>query len=162
MLHRDQGLAAHHHGPRLGEIQRHDGDVLQVDVVPHVELGPVGKRKHADALALVDAAVEEVPQLGPLVLGVPLAEAVAEGIDALLGARFFLVAARAAESRVEAACAERVQQGARLQQPAALLRAQAERAGAVVDGLAIGVHDQLARRSPRRSGRGTRSSRRNL
>jgi hypothetical protein len=142
VLHRNQRLAAHHHGPLLGEIQRHDGDLLEIDVLPHVELGPIGKREDANAFALIDVAVEQVPQLGALVLGVPLAEAVAEGIDAFLGARFFLVAAGAAKGRVVAAGGKRVEQGARLQLAAALLRAQLEGAGAVVDGLAIGVHDQ--------------------
>jgi hypothetical protein len=46
--------------------------LLEVDVLPHVELGPVGQREHADALARVDLAVVEVPQLGALVLRVPL------------------------------------------------------------------------------------------
>ena len=40
------------------------------------------------------AAVVEVPDLGPLVLGVPLAELVAEREHALLGARLLLVAPR--------------------------------------------------------------------
>src|SRR5690606_21938305 len=30
-----------HHGPFFGEVERHDGNVLQVYVLPHVELGPV-------------------------------------------------------------------------------------------------------------------------
>ncbi len=113
-----------------------------MDVVPDVQLGPVGERKDADALALIEAAVVQVPEFGPLVLGVPLAEGVAEAVDALLGARFLFVAPRAAEGRVEVARAESVEQGARLQQAAALLSSQAERAGAVVDGLPIGVDDQ--------------------
>ena len=87
--------------------------------------------------------VEEVPQLRPLVLGIPLAERVAEGVDALLGARLLLVAPRAAEGRVEAAFRQRVEQRARLQQPAALLRPQPERVGAIVDRLAVGMDDQL-------------------
>ena len=48
-----------------------------------------------------DAAVEEVPQLGALILGIPLAAGVAEGEDALLGARFFFVAAGAADGGIE-------------------------------------------------------------
>ncbi len=75
-------------------------------------------------------------------LRVPLAEGVAEGVDPLLGARFFLVAARAAEGRVETALGQRIQQRSGLQQAAAFLRAQAERVGAVVDSFGIGVHDQ--------------------
>ena len=49
------------------------------------------------------AAVEQRPQLGTLVLGVPAAGRVAEGEHALLGAGPLLVAARAAECRVEPA-----------------------------------------------------------
>ena len=64
------------------------------DVGPDVELGPVRQREHADALAREDPAVVEVPDLGPLVLGVPLAELVAEREHALLGARLLLVAPR--------------------------------------------------------------------
>ena len=54
-----------------GEVERHDRDVLEVDVLPDVELGPVRQREDADALALVLAGVVEAPQLGPLVLRVP-------------------------------------------------------------------------------------------
>ena len=36
------------------------------DVGPHVELGPVREREHADALAAPDDRVEQVPRLGPL------------------------------------------------------------------------------------------------
>ncbi len=73
-----------------------------MDVVPDVELGPVGEREDADAFAGVDAGVVEVPELGALVLGVPLAGSVAEGEDAFLGAGFFFVAAGSAEGGVEA------------------------------------------------------------
>ena len=39
-------------GRSAGEVERHDRDVLQVDVLPDVELGPVREREDADALAL--------------------------------------------------------------------------------------------------------------
>src|SRR5690606_4996177 len=42
-------------------IQRHDGDVFQVNVLPDVELSPVGKRENANALPFVDLAVIQVP-----------------------------------------------------------------------------------------------------
>ena len=136
VLHRNQQFAAHHHGLRTGEIQRHHGNVFHLDVLPDVELGPVGERKNADGFALVHAAVKEVPQLRPLILGVPLPEGIAEGIDPLLGARLLFVAARAAESRVEAARRQGVEQGAGLQQAATFLRSQAKRIGAVGQRLA--------------------------
>ena len=58
-------------GPLGREVERHDRDVLQVDVLPDVELGPVRQREHADALALVLARVVERPELGALVLRIP-------------------------------------------------------------------------------------------
>ena len=64
----------------------------------------------ADVLALVVAAVVEVPQLGPLRLGVPLAELVAEAEHPLLGAGLLLVAAGAAERGVELVLADGAQQ----------------------------------------------------
>jgi hypothetical protein len=52
-------------------------------------------------LAAAHARVVEVPQLGPLAARVPLAEVVAQREHALLRARALLVAAGAAEARVE-------------------------------------------------------------
>ena len=72
-----------------------------MDVVPDVELGPVGKRKHANAFAGADAAVEEVPEFGALIFWIPLTGAIAEGENAFLGTRLFFVASRAAEGCVE-------------------------------------------------------------
>src|SRR6202000_3365281 len=77
---------------------------------PDVELGPVGDREDADVLALAMTPVVEVPQLGPLVLRVPLAEFVAEGEDPLLRPRLVLVAPAAAEDGVEATVLDRVEQ----------------------------------------------------
>ena len=116
--------------------------LFDVDVLPDVELGPVRQREHADALARADAAVQQVPELRPLVLRIPLALRVAEREDALLGARAFLVAPGAAERRVEVAGLERVEQRLGLEQPAAALRADEERLRAVGDRFLVGVDDQ--------------------
>ena len=128
--------------PGVGEVDRGQLDPLQGHVLPHVQLGPVGERKDADALAGLDEAVVQVPQLGPLALGVPLAEVVAERENALLGPGALLVAAGAAEGRLEAVLLEGVEQGDRLEPVA-------RRAGAVlldhpagVDRLLHGGHDQ--------------------
>ena len=67
----DHLAVAPHDRPHGGEIERHDRYVLDVDILPHVELGPVRQREHADRFALVLAGVVEVPQLGTLVLRVP-------------------------------------------------------------------------------------------
>ncbi len=110
LLDGEEGVAAEIHGALAGEVEVDDGDVLFVDVLPDVHLGPVGKREDADAFAGVDARVVEVPKLGALVLGIPLAGTIAEGVDAFLGAGFFFVAARAAEGRGEAVVAQGVEQ----------------------------------------------------
>ena len=127
----------------LAKYMRHDRDLLDVDVLPDVHLGPVREREDAQALAGMNARVVEVPQLRALVLGIPLALFVAEGEDAFLGAGFLFVAPRAADGRVEAARAQPVQQGLGLQQSAAALRAQPERVRAVGDRLLVGIDDQL-------------------
>jgi hypothetical protein len=69
------------------EVQRHDRDVFEMDVLPDVELGPVGEREDADALALVLARVVEAPEFGRWFFGSQRCCA-AEGEDALLGAGF--------------------------------------------------------------------------
>ena len=59
--------------------------------------------------------VVKVPQLGPLVLRIPLPELVAEGEHPLLRPGLLLVAARAAEHRVEPVLLDRVEQRGGLQ-----------------------------------------------
>ena len=110
----DQHAVALDDRPLLGEIERHDRDVFLQDVLPDIELGPVGQRKDADRLAWRDAGVVDLPHFRALVLGVPGMLGVAEGEDALLGARLFLVAPRAAECRVEAVFVQRLAQRHRL------------------------------------------------
>ena len=54
------------------------GNVLDVDVLPHVDFGPVREREDADAFARPQPSVQQVPELGPLVLRIPLALRVAQ------------------------------------------------------------------------------------
>ena len=84
-------------------------------------------------LAAVVAPVVEVPQLGALVLRVPLAELVAEGEEALLGAGLLLVAAGAAHHRVEAVLLDRVEQRGGLQPVARRARPRVLDDAALVD-----------------------------
>ena len=65
------------------------------------------------------ATVVEVPQLGTLVLRVPLPEVVAEAEHALLGAGLLLVATGTAEHRVVLALLDAAQQGGGLEAVAA-------------------------------------------
>src|SRR3569623_425046 len=44
----DHHAVAVHDRPLLGEVERHDRDLLEVDVLPDVKLGPVGEREDPD------------------------------------------------------------------------------------------------------------------
>ena len=121
---REEHAVAPEHLTAVRVVDRRELDLLDLDVLPHVELGPVRDGEHADVLALAVPAVEEVPQLGPLVLRVPLAELVAEGVHALLGPGLVLVAAAAAEDGVEAVLLDRVEERDALQPVADGLRAR--------------------------------------
>src|SRR5262252_7471333 len=99
-IDRQQHTVAIDHAPRMREINAGEIDVLAGDVLPDVQLGPVGKRKDADMLAGPDPAVQQPPQLGPLQLGIPLTELVAEGEYSLLRAGLFFVAPRSAKGAV--------------------------------------------------------------
>ena len=100
--HGHQQALALDHLALVRVVERRQGDLLALDVLPHVQFGPVADREHAEMLAGLQPGVEQRPQLGPLGLGLPLAEAVAVREDALLGAGFFFVAAGAANQRVKA------------------------------------------------------------
>ena len=99
----------------VGEVDGRHLELLEREVLPDVELGPVADREHPHALAAADATVVDVPQLGTLVLRIPAAEVVAEGEDPLLRAGALLVAAGATERGVEAVLLDRVEQRRRLQ-----------------------------------------------
>ena len=99
----------------VGKVERGQGDRFTPQIHPDVHLGKIGQRKNAEVLARVVPAVEEVPQLRTLVLRVPLAEIVAVGKKALLGAGLLFVAPATAEARGEFVLLNRVEQGHRLQ-----------------------------------------------
>src|SRR5664279_1241431 len=91
----EQAAPAHDLAP-MREIEAGQRQALAFDVLPDVELGPVGDGKDAQVLARMQVGVVEVPALGPLVLRIPLAEAVTKREHALLGTRLLFVAAGAA------------------------------------------------------------------
>src|ERR1044072_7607947 len=101
-------MTSHDDVALLREIHRDHGNLLDVDVVPHVQLGPVRQRKHADALARPNPAVQEMPVFRELTLRVPLALLVAQGKDGSLLARSLLVAPGPAKGRLKFAGLERV------------------------------------------------------
>src|SRR3954453_16332876 len=123
------------HVALVREVDLRELEILARDVLPDVELGPVRDREHTDVLALADARVVEVPQLGALCARVPLAEVVAEAEDALLRARPLLVAARAAHRGVEAVRLDRIEERRRLQLVARRARSRLLLYAALVDRL---------------------------
>src|SRR6266545_2833184 len=112
---RVQHPVAPEHLALVREVDPRELETLARDVLPDVELRPVGDREHTHVLALAHARVVDVPELGPLRPGVPLAEVVAEREDALLRAGPLLVSARAADRGVELVLLDRVEQRRRLQ-----------------------------------------------
>src|SRR5688572_13158350 len=134
---------ADHRLARLREVQGVDGNLLEIDVLPHVELGPVGQREHPDRLAGIDPRVVEVPQLGPLIFGIPLTELVTEREEALLRARLLLVAAGTADGGIEAMMAQPGQKSLRFEEAATILGAQVERIGAGGDGRLIAPDEEV-------------------
>ena len=106
-------------------------------------------------LALAVAPVVEVPQLRPLVLGVPLAEVVAEAEHPLLGPGLLLVAPGAAEHGVEAVLLDGLEQRDGLEAVAAGPGAGLLDHRAGVDGVLHAGHDQASAELGHRGGRGT-------
>src|SRR5262249_22341422 len=143
VIDHDQRTVTHDHWAWRREIERHNRDRLLMDVEPDVELGPVGEREDAQALAFALAAVVEPPGLDALALGVPAMLRVAQRKYALLGARALLVAARAAESGIEAVQVERLAQRLRLHHVGVKLRAVGDRRNAALEPVRIGVNDEV-------------------
>ncbi len=112
---REVHAVAHDDVALVGEVDLWQRHLLALDVLPHVELGPVREWEGAQALAGIHLALVDLPEFGSLLARVPLAEGVAEGQDAFLGARLVLVAARAAEGGVEVVVVDRVEQRHRLE-----------------------------------------------
>src|SRR5262252_6253730 len=129
--HRNEETVPADDAAPVGVVNRGHGEPLPLDVLPDVELSPVADGKNAHVLALRHAGVVEIPQLGTLVLRIPLTELVAEREDALFRSRLLLVAARPADGGVEREFGDRFEQGHRLRRVATLVwAAQPYRASA--------------------------------
>src|SRR6267378_5105843 len=141
LRHRNEQTVAAHYRTAMRVIDRRDGELFALDILPDVELGPVADGEDAHVLALRHAGVVEIPQLRPLVLRVPLAEFVAERKYTFLCARLFFVAARAADRCIEAELRDCFQQRYRLRGVSAFIEApQFDRAAA--DRILDRAHDK--------------------
>ena len=110
------------HRPDVAEVDLRQGDPLAGDVQPDVEFGPVADGKHPEVLTRRVTRVEQRPELGPLRLGLPLAECIAMAEDPLLRSGFLLVAPRATDQRIEAMGLDELEQGHALMRVARLPR----------------------------------------
>ena len=126
-----------------GEVQRHDWNLFQIDVLPDVQLGPIRQREDADGFALLHFAVIDIPQFGALILRVPAMLAVAEGIDTLLRPRFFFVAACATKGGIEAMLVERLLETLGLHDVGVLGTAVGEGVDALSHTVRVDVSDQV-------------------
>ena len=107
----------------MREVERGQFDLFHLEVLPHVQLGPITDGEDAEIFVGFFTAVIQIPQFRPLVFGVPLTKLVAVREEPLLGAGFFLIAPRPADGRVYLELSQRVQQGDCLQPVAAGVRA---------------------------------------
>jgi hypothetical protein len=63
---RDQQAAAVNHFPLVRVVDGRQRNVLAGNVLPHIELGPIGNGKHAKVLARLQFGIEQGPQLWAL------------------------------------------------------------------------------------------------
>ena len=131
------------HLPLGRVVQRHDGNVFDVDVIPDVQLRPVAQREHAERFARIVTRVEHVPQFRPLVLGVPLHGFVAKGEDPFLRPRPFFIAPGPAEGRIELMLPKRRHQGLGLQQLRTHRAGPVFHAADALQRFGVGADDQL-------------------
>src|SRR5262245_6149659 len=67
----DQSAVAFNNGPIFGKIKRNDGDILGSDVLPDVKLRPIRQWKYTHRFTGLDARIEQLPELGPLIAWIP-------------------------------------------------------------------------------------------
>src|SRR5262249_42536644 len=102
-----QHAVAAHDRARRREIERHHGNILRADIVPHIKLGPIRQRKNPHSFARRKLAIEQIPQLGPLPARIPSMSWSSHRKDPLLRAAYLLVSSRPADRGVEAVVIER-------------------------------------------------------
>src|SRR5690606_8562940 len=117
--------------------------LLDQDVQPDVQLGPVREREHPYRLAGVDLRVVDGPELGPLVARVPAVVGVPEGEDPLLGAALLLVASGATKGGVEPVLRQCLLEALRLHDVRVDPRTVSEGSYALPHPVLVDVHDQF-------------------
>src|SRR5205823_14438893 len=85
------------------------------DIFPDVQFSPIAQRKDPHLFAGINPGIVQVPNLGTLIFGVPLAETVAEREEPFFGARLFFVTPRPADATIKTKLLDSRQQGRNLQ-----------------------------------------------
>ena len=127
----------------LCEIEGHDRDVLEADVLPNVKFCPVAEREHPNALAFVYATIVYVPKFRALVLRVPLIELVAETEDAFLCPRFLFITSSSAEGSIELPFVQGIEQGFCLHQVGMHFTAMREWSHTGLERLHVALYNQV-------------------
>ena len=78
-------------GTFLGEIEGGDGNLLKVDVLPNIQLSPVGDGEDPHAFTFVNPGIVDVPEFGTLIFGIPTVMFVTEREDPLFGPALLFV-----------------------------------------------------------------------
>ena len=86
-------------------------DAFTIHVHPNVHLGEIGQREDTEIFTCLHPPIEEIPQFGALVLGIPLAEVIAVGKEALFRSGLLFVTTSTAKDGVEFVLFDRVEQG---------------------------------------------------
>ena len=66
-------------------IEWYNGNVFFADLLPDIQLCPVGDRKDPDTFTLVNFSIIEVPEFRPLIFGIPLMGTITEGEYSFFG-----------------------------------------------------------------------------
>src|SRR5476649_2665560 len=111
----------------FGKVQINDRDILTLDVLPDIQLGPMQNRMHADVGVGAEIGLELTPEFRRLILEIPGEISPARREVALLGAGALLVSADADNDRVEVMLRERGLQRVGLQLGAAFHPRQSAR-----------------------------------
>lgn len=143
IIDHDEGAISFDDGTRCCEIERDDRNVLEIDVLPDIEFGPIGEGEDADALAFVDLAVVDIPKFGALIFGIPAVIFVTEGVDPFLGARLFLITPSTTEGGIELVVIECLLESLGFHDIGVFFAAMGEWADALFDALLVDVNDEV-------------------
>src|SRR5450631_342420 len=103
----------------MGEINGRQINFFPAYVIPYIELRPVTDWKYAYVFPFLNLTIIDVPEFGPLPLGIPLSEFIPNRKYSFFGPGFFFVPSCSADAGIKSKFFYRIQQGVGLQRVAA-------------------------------------------